>query len=93
MLYETQPDKVVFETGTICGQIHDLCQQLGYSVLVANPSADAWQWKNVKCKTDKDDALKLAKLTALEQIKPVYISSPETRQHKRLMKYRKGFNQ
>ena len=34
LLHETQPDKVVFETCTICGWIHDLCQSLGYPVLV-----------------------------------------------------------
>jgi transposase len=43
----------------------------------------------VKRKTDKDDALKLAKLAALEQIGPVYVPAPETRQYRRLVKYRK----
>jgi hypothetical protein len=26
---------------------------------------EAWQWRKVKCKTDRDDALKLARMAAL----------------------------
>lgn len=89
LLHKTQPQQVVFETATVGGWIYDLCKSLGYPVLVANPSEDAWKWKNVKRKTDKDDALKLAKLTALDQIKAVHMPSPENRQYKRLVKFRK----
>ncbi len=89
LLNETQPQQVVFETGTVSGWIYDLCINLGYAVLVANPSEDAWKWQNVKRKTDKDDALKLAKLTALDQIKSVHMPTPESRQYKRLVKFRK----
>ncbi len=67
LLQSHQPDKVVIETCTISGWVYDLCQRLRYKVVVANPSGEAWQWKNVKRKTDKDDALKLAKLEALYQ--------------------------
>lgn len=62
---------------------------MGYKVVVANPSAEAWRWKNVKRKTDKDDALKLAKLTALDQICAVYVPQVERRQYRLLVKYRK----
>ncbi len=89
LLHTTQPEQVVFETGTVSGWVHDLCKSLGYPVLVANPSEDAWKWQNVKRKTDKDDALKLAKLTALDQIKAVHMPNPENRQYKRLVKFRK----
>lgn len=89
LLHKTQPQKVVIETCTNSGWVHDLCQGLGYEGLVANPSQKAWQWRNVKRKTDKDDALKLAKLAALAQISPVYVPTPETRQYRRLVKYRK----
>jgi transposase len=77
------------ETSSITGWVHDFCQSLGYKVLIANPSAEAWRWKNVKRKTDKDDALKLAKLTALEQISSVYVPVAERRQYRLLVKYRK----
>jgi hypothetical protein len=47
-LAKTQPELVVMETCSITGWVHNLCQNLGYRVLVANPSQDAWRWKNVK---------------------------------------------
>jgi transposase len=89
LLHTTQPQQVVFETGAVSGWVHDLCQGLGYRVVVANPNADAWKWQNVKRKTDKDDALKLAKLSALGQIQPVHMPTLESRQYKRLVKFRK----
>jgi transposase len=89
ILAKTQPDQVVIETSSISGWVHDLCFGLGYQVLVANPSTEAWRWKNVKRKTDKDDALKLAKLAALDQITSVHVPVAERRQYRRLVKYRK----
>ncbi|MEM7796132.1 MAG: transposase, partial [Cyanobacteria bacterium P01_C01_bin.118] len=89
ILRHTQPHLVVVETCSITGWVHDLCVAEDYRVLVADPSQEAWRWKNVKRKTDKDDALKLAKLAALEQINPVYVPSPENRQYRHLVKYRK----
>lgn len=89
LLERTQPHKVVIETSNNSNWVHDICQEQGFTVVVANPSQDAWQWRNVKRKTDKDDALKLAKLAALDQINPVYVPSPETRQYRQLVKYRK----
>jgi transposase len=59
------------------------------SIEVANPSQEAWKWKHVKRKTDKDDALKLSRLSALGQIVPVYVPAPQTRQYRSLVKYRK----
>jgi hypothetical protein len=34
----------------------------------ANTSHDAWRWKNVKKKNDKEDALKLAKLSPMNPL-------------------------
>lgn len=85
LLQQSQPQKVVIETCTNSNWVHDICQEQGYEVLVANPNQEAWQWRNVKRKTDKDDALKLAKLAALEQIIPVYVPHPQTRQYRRLV--------
>jgi transposase len=89
LLSTTQPDQTLIETSSISGWVHDLIQGLGYKVIVANPSAEAWRWKNVKRKTDKDDALKLAKLAALEQISSVHVPIAEHRQYRSLVKYRK----
>ena len=44
----------------------------------------------MKRKTDRDDALKLAKLAALDQITPVHIPVKETRQFRGLLVYRKS---
>lgn len=89
LLNQTKPDQMVIETSSITGWVHDYCRSLGYQVLVANPNAEAWQWKNVKRKTDKDDALKLAKLTALEQVSAVHVPVAERRQYRLGVKYRK----
>jgi transposase len=89
LLTQTKPDQIVIETSSITGWVHDFCQSLGYKVLVANPSAEAWQWKNVKRKTDKDDALKLAKITALEQVTAVHVPVAERRQYRLGVKYHK----
>ncbi len=40
-----------------------MCEALNLQVKVANPNHEAWHWKNIKRKTDKDDALKLAQMT------------------------------
>jgi transposase len=89
ILNKTQPHQVIIETCSISGWVHDLIDGLGYKVVVANPSAEAWRWKNVKRKTDKDDALKLAKLAALEQISSVHVPNAAQRQYRSLVKYRK----
>jgi transposase len=83
------PDLVVIESCGLAGWVHDLCTAEGYQVLVCNPNQEAWRWKNVKRKTDRDDALKLAKLAALEQLVPVHIPCQQQREYRRLVKYRK----
>jgi transposase len=84
-----RPDLVVFEACSVAAWVHDLCVEHGCRVLVCNPNQEAWKWKNVKRKTDKDDALKLAKLAALDQLVPVHIPAAQTREHRWLVKYRK----
>ena len=83
------PDLVVIESCGLAGWVHDVCTAEGYEVLVCNPNQEAWKWKNVKRKTDRDDALKLAKLAALGQLVPVYVPSQQQREYRRLVKYRK----
>ena len=89
MLEKYQPDLVVFESCSISGWVHDLCSECGLRTLVADPNQEAWKWKNVKRKTDRDDALKLARLAALQQLAPVHIPAQPTREHRWLVKYRK----
>ena len=83
-----RPDQVVVEICPLAGVVHDLGQELGLAVLVADTTQDAWRWKNVKRKTDRDDALKLARLAALGQLNPVHIPPPRIRQWRQLLSER-----
>src|SRR5207247_10362095 len=60
--------QVVFEACSQAGWVHDLCEELGLSPLVASTTGAAWQWKRIKRKTDRDDALKLARLPAVGDV-------------------------
>src|SRR5262249_21988824 len=59
------PAVVVIEACALAGWAHDLCVERGLSCKVANTAAEAWRFKNLKRKTDRDDALRLAQLEAL----------------------------
>ena len=82
-------DLVVMEACSASGWITDLCRELGLNVLVCSTHEEAWRWKNVKRKTDRDDALKLARLAACNELKPTHVPSREMREYRRLIKYRK----
>lgn len=79
---------VVFETCELCGWVHDVSTALGFPVAVANPCHEAWRWTKVKRKTDKDDALKLARMAHLKQLPTVHVPPPEMRQRRRLVHHR-----
>ena len=82
-------DLVVMEACGPSGWINDLCQELGLPTLVCSTNEEAWRWKNVKRKTDKDDALKLARLAMMQQLTSVHVPTHEVREHRTLVKYRK----
>ena len=60
--------RVVLETCDTAGWVHDLCVALGVHVIVVHANGEVWQWRRVNRKTDRDDALKLAKLSATNQL-------------------------
>lgn len=80
---------LVIETCDVAGWVYDIAVALGINVAVANPAHEAWRWTRVKRKTDKDDALKLAKLTVLGQLPTAHMPSPQQRQRRRLVHYRR----
>ena len=80
---------VIFETCDAAGWVHDVAAALGFSVVVANPCDEAWRWRKVKRKTDRDDALKLVRLALVGQLRTVHMPSPQQRQKRRLMRHRK----
>jgi transposase len=80
---------VVFEACSQAGWLHDLCDALRLPAIVASTAGDAWQWKRVKRKTDRDDAIKLARLAAVGQLDAVAVPPRAVRQWKSLIGLRK----
>jgi transposase len=82
-------DLVVMEACGPSGWIHDLAVSLGLKTLVCSTNEDAWKWSNVKRKTDRDDALKLARMAAMNELQAVHMPSEAHREFRSLVKYRK----
>lgn len=87
-LLRIEPDRLVIEVGSPAGWVYDLATALGIEVQVANPSHEGWRWRNVKRKTDKLDALKLAQLSAVDQLPQVHMPGRAVRQMRALLQYR-----
>jgi transposase len=85
-----RPALVVFEACALAGWVHDLCAELGLPCKVANTAAEAWKFKHLKRKTDKDDALRLAQLEALGQLPTVVLPPKQTREWRALIGYRQA---
>jgi transposase len=83
-----EPQRVVLEVCSMAGWIVDITEALGIEAEVANTMHDAWRWKNVKKKTDREDALKLAKLSAMGQLPTVHMPKKDVREKRALIKYR-----
>lgn len=88
LLVELAPDRLVVEVGTVTGWVHDVARALGIDVQVANPNTEGWRWRRVKRKTDRDDALKLARLSVANQLPTVWMPTPRVRQWRSLIHYR-----
>lgn len=86
----TSPDIVIFETCTAAGWVADLCDVMKVDYRVANPSGEAWRWKNVKRKTDRDGALKLARLFHMGELPTVYMPPFDVRAKRSLLKFRES---
>jgi transposase len=79
---------VVIEACANAGWVHDLAVSRGHVVRVANTAAEAWKFRHLKRKTDKDDALRLAELEAIGQLPTVCLPDPATRQRRMLIAFR-----
>lgn len=88
LVQEVKPDRVVIEVCNIAGWVCDLMGRLGIALQVANTSDDAWRWRQVKQKDDRRDALKAARLSAVNQLREVYIPPLAVRQWRALIAYR-----
>jgi len=88
VLKQRPVDRLVIEVSHLAGWVNDLARERGIEVQVANPIHEGWRWKNVKRKTDRDDALKLAKLSAANQLPMVWMPGAPVRQWRSLIGYR-----
>lgn len=88
LLVKHNPDRVVFEICSSAGWVYDICCALKIETQVANVNHQAWRWKNVKRKNDRLDALRLAQLSAMNQLPTVHVSKRQVRQKRSLIHYR-----
>lgn len=88
LLAEVCPARLVIEACSIAGWVCDIAAALGIEVQVANTNNEAWQWRRVKRKTDRDDGLKLARMSDRGELPLVHVPAPAVRQWKSLIKYR-----
>ena len=80
-LFKTyKPDLIVVEACGPNGWVSDLCADLSLEIIVCSTHEDAWMFKNVKRKTDKDDAIKLARLASVDQLVKTHVPSKAVRE-------------
>jgi len=85
-----RPAVVIIEACLLAGWVRDLCDDLGVRCLVANTASEAWKFKHLKRKTDKDDALRLAQLYLLDQLPTVPLPPTAVRQWRSLIAARQA---
>jgi transposase len=83
-----RPSVVLIEACLLCGWVRDLCVELGIVCLVANTSSEAWKFKHLKRKTDRDDALRLVEIYRLGKFPSVAIPKKEVREKRALIEQR-----
>jgi transposase len=87
-LTQQKVDRVIIEVCDMAGWIKDLCAGLQIPLQIANGNSEGWRWRNVKRKTDKDDALKLISLSLTDQLPTVALPDRPARQWRSLILYR-----
>src|SRR5262245_11203992 len=85
LLTRDRPTVVIIEACLLAGWVHDLCAELGIRCLVANTASEAWKFKHLKRKTDRDDAQRLAQLYRLDQLPTVALPPTTVRQWRSLI--------
>lgn len=90
LIAKERPAAVVIEACLLAGWVHDLCVEGGVRCLVANTASEAWKFKHLKRKTDRDDALRLAQLYLLGQLPTVTLPPTSVRQWRSLIACRQA---
>lgn len=88
LLMERKVLRVVIEVSGQAGWVVDLCRGMGIEVEVVNANGEAWRWRNVKDKSDRQDALKLGRMSVMGQLSLVHVPQKEVRQWRSLIQYR-----
>lgn len=88
LVVKRHAEVVVIEICPAAGWVRDLCEALGVRLLVANTCDEPWKWRKVKRKSDRDDALKLARLMSQNEILAVHVPVKAVRQWRALIQYR-----
>jgi transposase len=88
LLLDRRVDRVVIEICDAAGWVVDVCRTLGIAVQVADTNQEAWRWRNVKNKCDRGDAVKLARLSAMNQLSLVHVPHKPVREWRSLILYR-----
>ena len=87
---KVKPDRVVIEISPLAGWVGDLIREQAIELQVVNTNGAAWSWRNVKRKTDRLDALKLAQMSAMNQLSLVHLPEPKVREWRELIGYRQS---
>ena len=90
LIVNHKPELVVFEACGPSGWVSDLCREHNIDFIACSTNEDAWLFKNVKRKTDKDDAIKLARMASIDELKATHVPRKEIRERRRLSVYRKN---
>jgi transposase len=88
LLEKHRPAVVLIEACLLAGWVHDVCAANGVACLVANTTSEAWKFKHLKRKTDRDDALRLAEVYRLGKFPSVLIPAKEIREKRGLIETR-----
>lgn len=83
-------DLIVFEACGIIGWICDVLDQLELNYLVSKTNIPEWRYRVVKKKTDRADALWLAKHAAIGNLVGVYVPLKLVREKRHLINFRKS---
>jgi transposase len=85
---EVQPGRVVIEISSQAGWVVDLARAMGLDIQVVNTADESFRWRSRKRKTDRDDALKLARMSARREARTVHVPNKRVRQWRQLIRWR-----
>jgi transposase len=88
LLAKHRPAVILIEACLLSGWVRDLCHELRVACLVANTTSEAWKFKHLKRKTDRDDALRLVEVYLLGKFPRVVIPEKEVREKRALIEHR-----